>query len=497
MMKVVFSIPGLSKRFVFQVPQTIVSPQQKKLLRLKIASHLPLGYLPLHACLLVKNDGGVLLTGPSQAGKSTLAGLLETMGYRTVANDFVAVTWKGEKLWASDINYLSVNKSLRPIEIKYIFALDPNNARDISRMTRPEFDRFYIETLFPLPKKIVLSLIKRPIFDKIYAEHVCLGKRSSPEKWLRSIKFVTSNHTVGRVGIFGLGTIGQDTANLLLHQPGLKELHLYTRDKNKLAAFVLDLKSAHPKLVIIDHTTEEDFFDNCDMVVLCFRLDNPSAISDGVEERVAKILPHSEVVWNISRVIRKTRFSGVLLMVSNPVDILSSALYKFSWLDDNCQKDGWGLFSNQIYGVGLGLDYNRMLAIEPRTKNEVIGPHGNDLQLTKIERGGLVPATDKEFFKLVLDYSERIRAGCARTRMGPVHQIQEIISVFMSDEGVVRASGLCSSGVFLGNIWIVRNFIPKAKYTCSKSLQNILDLISTKQAKLLQLAEKEVLGRML
>ncbi|MFA5889011.1 MAG: NAD(P)-binding domain-containing protein [Candidatus Paceibacterota bacterium] len=493
MTTITFKIPGLSKKFIFKSPR-VTSPFYKKKCRLEIAKHLPPTHLALHACLLRKNNKGTLLIGPTQSGKSTMAKLLVDVGYQIIANDFVAVTYKKGQLWASDINYEINNKFLLPISVDYIFTLDPKNKLDISRMTKSEFDKFYTRTLSPIPEKFTKLLIEKPVYHHLFRRHVCLGNRKDPEKWMRSIKYVLSIHLGNRVGIFGLGAIGQGVANLLIDHPGLTELHLYTRDKSKLSSFVLDLKSANPKMTVVGHNTTEEFFANCDIVILCFRDSGSLTSVSGTEERVARLFPHARIVWDISRVIRKCAFSGVFLMVSNPVDILSSALYEFSWLDDSGKKDNNGIFSNQIYGVGLGLDYNRLLVIKTGVKYEVVGPHGDNLQLAKINNGVLVPAIDKELLSSVLDYSKKIRVGCSRTIEGPTHEIQKIISVLISGKGILRASGLYSSDMFLGNIWNIKKLIPEVKFSFNKKLKDTLDSVSIKQTDILYLTEKELLN---
>ena len=110
------------------------------------------------------------------------------------------------------------------------------------------------------------------------------------------------------------------------------------------------------------------------------------------------VLPGTKIIWKISRAIRKTNYSGYILIVTNPVDLLSWAIYYFSNLNNNLKTDAKGLFSNQILGIGLGLDYSRLKTITKKNY-EFIGEHGKNLILSIPKLSKLVPSKNKRLLK--------------------------------------------------------------------------------------------------
>ena len=467
-MRYSFSIAGLDNIYNLEYMSKTLTPQEKKRLRLEICASLSKTFLPLHACLLEKDGAGIVLSGIGGSGKSILASALEPLGYRQAAKDFIVVWEEKGKLWGGDLNFQSVNSGKKAISIEKLVFLNKTDPRDLYRFDIHNATKFYAESLYPQPEATSAKHSSGKIFRKLLANHFVLGNRISPEKWVKTFTYAMHPQSILRIGIIGLGTVGQDTASLIAGEDWVTQLNLFTTNSAKLKAVALDLQSANPTISIKTCNDYDSILRQSDLVCLTFK----SADSDmdpKVEERMRRLTAHCSVIRNFAQGIKNTSYSGMILMVTNPVDLLSYALYRAS-------QDA--LLSSQIYGVGLGLDYNRLQVIKPDKNLDVIGPHGDDLMLVKRKDDTLYPYADKETETKVKKYSNAVRAGTDRTRFGPAHEVLTIIHHFHDQTGTIRASTLTEDGVFLGRLLDIRGNIPAAtdkfRPDLRSSMQNII-----------------------
>ena len=150
---------------------------------------------------------------------------------------------------------------------------------------------------------------------------------------------------VPRVAIVGTGLVGSTTAYALLLSRIPAEIVLIDRDQRRADGHVQDLRDAE----VFTHTTKVvagEFADCCsaDVVIITVgasqagrasRLDNlheTAALLKGLVSNVAHSNPH-----------------GILLIASNPVDVLTYAAWKWS-----------GLPSSRVIGSGTSLDTSRL-----------------------------------------------------------------------------------------------------------------------------------------
>jgi L-lactate dehydrogenase len=479
-MKITFTIPGLPEKFTFAGSASSISPQEKKQFRLSICSQLPPHLVPFHACLFHKNGLGIVICGPSGSGKSTLADQLSAVGYQIMANDFLVVYAKKGQIFAGDLNFSHSNQGKQPIPVTNFIFLSPSDPRDCFRFNQTLASRCYNQTLAPLKSEFLKKFTNSTVFGQILNMHMVLGNRKNPQRWCSSIYEMDSVPSLSSVGIIGLGIIGQDLANLLLGQPWLNQLHLYSPNTAKLNAVVLDLKSAKPHMEINAYAEAISIMQKSDIVVICLRVKDSPAHAN-VEERMHRLSAHAEAFWHLSRSLRTSQFRGRLLVVTNPVDLMSAFLYQATQINSTHQFSWDGLLSHQIYGIGLGLDYSRLLTIDSGTKNiEVVGPHGDDLQLAKIHGQHLVSHSNSDILNLVKQYSNRVRMGVERTRFGPVHEVVNVINA-LRDSGSARISLLNQFGSFLGEPVSMTNQLPQPLYAPSGKLRSQLHQISKSQ----------------
>jgi L-lactate dehydrogenase len=174
---------------------------------------------------------------------------------------------------------------------------------------------------------------------------------------------------IPRVAIVGTGFVGSTTAYALLLSGTAAEIVLINRDERRAAGHVQDLRDAEvfsPKTRVV----AGQFQDCCsaDVIIIAAgvsqsgrasRLDNlneTAAMLKGLVLNVARYNPH-----------------GILLIASNPVDVLTYAAWKWS-----------GLPPNRVIGSGTSLDtsrFRRRLAQHFGVASDnvhayVIGEHG-------------------------------------------------------------------------------------------------------------------------
>jgi malate/lactate dehydrogenase len=489
-----FNIPGQPKLYKINSRDQILTPKEKKSLRWRIAKKFPRKLLPMHACLLVKKGSGILISGASGVGKSTLSTYLIKQGYQSLANDFVAIWEQGDQLFAGALDLVELNNSRFPVKVDNCYFLNPKDSRDIFKCSKDEAISFYCNSMKPWTKSVALQFAETPIFNKLYEQHISFGNRSNIGRWERLIQKTSSASHVRSVGIIGLGVIGQDIANLLIAMPKLTTLNLYSPNKQSVSSLALDLRSTGSKTKVVASSTIKKCLESSDLVIFSFRSSEASKVA-GLQERYGRIHEHAKIVWEITRSIRATRYNGVILVVSNPVDLLSLFTYHFANMSSLGIYDWEGLFSNQIYGVGLGLDYARLHVVSHK-KLEIAGEHGDLQWLAQPNRSTLMSQKNVgNILDKVKFYSETIRKWVSRTRFGPSHEVYNIVESFISQKNnqLLRLSTASSHNGFWGqpiNLEINR-LLPISRYTLDSDLSKHIRNLENDQKKLLvQLTNK-------
>lgn len=149
---------------------------------------------------------------------------------------------------------------------------------------------------------------------------------------------------VPRVTVVGAGFVGSTTAFALLLSGTASEIVLVDRDKRRAEGHAHDLRDAE----VFSHTTRVvvgDFGDCCtsDVIIITAGLGQSSQKSrhEGLKEMAAIVK---------SLVVKVVRHNprGILLIASNPVDVLTYAAWKWS-----------GLPAGRVIGSGTSLDTSR------------------------------------------------------------------------------------------------------------------------------------------
>ncbi|HYK72337.1 MAG TPA: L-lactate dehydrogenase [Pseudoneobacillus sp.] len=178
------------------------------------------------------------------------------------------------------------------------------------------------------------------------------------------------NH-VNRVALIGTGSVGSSYAFALLNQDVTEELVLIDLNKEKSEGDAMDLNHGLPfapsrtKIWFGDYSDCKD----SDIVVIC-----AGANQKPGETRLDLVEKNTRIFKGIVEQVMSSGFDGIFLVATNPVDILTYAVWKFS-----------GLPKERVIGSGTILDTARFRFLlgeyfDVDTRNVhayIIGEHGD------------------------------------------------------------------------------------------------------------------------
>ena len=150
----------------------------------------------------------------------------------------------------------------------------------------------------------------------------------------------------GKVVLVGTGFVGMSMAYTMLNRGGINELVLIDIDKNKTKGEEMDLNHGMP-FAPQKMTIKAGDYNECKdaqvIVITAGITQNPGQTRLELAETNAKIIK------DITKNIMNSGFNGVIIVASNPVDLMAYVVYKVS-----------GLPSNQVIGSGTVLDTARL-----------------------------------------------------------------------------------------------------------------------------------------
>lgn len=173
-----------------------------------------------------------------------------------------------------------------------------------------------------------------------------------------------------KIILIGDGAVGSSYAYALINQNIGQELGIIDVNKEKAEGDVMDLESAlaftaPKKIYVADYADCHD----ADLVVY-----TAGASQKPGETRLDLTEKNLRITKDVVENVMASGFNGIFLVATNPVDILTYAVYKLS-----------GLPSNQVIGTGTSLDSARfrqavanLLDVDVRNVHGyIIGEHGD------------------------------------------------------------------------------------------------------------------------
>ena len=176
--------------------------------------------------------------------------------------------------------------------------------------------------------------------------------------------------STNRVAIVGCGNVGTASAYALLHSPLVRELVLLDHNEKKAEGEAMDLQHAVPlgRPVQVRAGNYRDAAYSSLVILTAGAPNKPG------ESRLDLLHRNAEVIRECVRELKTEGFDGILLVATNPVDVMAYVAQQES-----------GLPPRQVIGSGTVIDSARLRAllaaeldIEARAVHGyIIGEHGN------------------------------------------------------------------------------------------------------------------------
>lgn len=175
----------------------------------------------------------------------------------------------------------------------------------------------------------------------------------------------------GKVALIGTGFVGMSMAYSMLNRGGVNELILIDIDKDKTKGEEMDLSHGlpfAPQKMVIKAGDYEDCKDAQVVVITAGVAQKPG------QTRLELVEINTKIMKDITNNVMKSGFNGIIIVASNPVDLMTYVVSKVS-----------GLPKNQVFGSGTVLDTARLRYIisgylKVSSKNihaYIMGEHGD------------------------------------------------------------------------------------------------------------------------
>ena len=175
---------------------------------------------------------------------------------------------------------------------------------------------------------------------------------------------------IRKVAVVGCGFVGSTSAYTLMQSSLFSEMVLIDADKARAEGEALDIKHGLPfaKPMNIYAGDYSDIADAAIIVITAGAAQKPG------ETRLDLVKKNSAIMKSIIGEIKKQDCQGILLVVSNPVDVLTNVALKAS-----------GFPENRVIGSGTVLDSARLkyrlgehLSVDSRSVHAfIVGEHGD------------------------------------------------------------------------------------------------------------------------
>ena len=280
--------------------------------------------------------------------------------------------------------------------------------------------------------------------------------------------------------IVGCGFVGSSIAFALMERRLFTELVLIDVNHAKAEGEAMDLRDGLPYGAAMEIAAGgyDDIADSALVVITAGANQKPG------ETRLDLIGKNTAILRSVMREIGAREFGGVLLVVSNPVDVLTYAAWKLS-----------GYPRERVIGSGTVLDTGRLkqllgaeLKVDSRNVHTfIIGEHGDselaawseanvsglDLEDFSCARGRCLGAEDRErLYKEVRDSAYQIIQRKGATYYGIAMAVGRIAEAIVKDEHAV----LPVSAVLEGEYGLEGLALSVPSIVSREGLQEILEM---------------------
>ena len=177
-----------------------------------------------------------------------------------------------------------------------------------------------------------------------------------------------------KLAVIGLGHVGDAAAHYIVANGFADDLVLIDPNEGKVVADAIDLQDAMPNLPFHTNITVNDYSALKDADVIISALGDIKLQDNPNNDRFAELPFTSAQVKDVAAKIKDSGFNGVIVAITNPVDVITSIYQSVT-----------GLPKKHVIGTGTLLDSARMkhavadeLHIDSRSvAGYNLGEHGN------------------------------------------------------------------------------------------------------------------------
>ena len=177
-----------------------------------------------------------------------------------------------------------------------------------------------------------------------------------------------------KVAIIGMGNVGAAVAHGLIAQGAFDDYVLIDNNEAKVKADALDFQDAAANLNHHANITVNSYEALADADIIISALGNIKLQDNSNADRFAELPFTSKEVIEVSKKIKEVGFKGILIAITNPVDVVTSLYQHYT-----------GLPKERVIGTGTLLHTERMkravgvrFGVDPRSAYGYnLGEHGN------------------------------------------------------------------------------------------------------------------------
>lgn len=208
-----------------------------------------------------------------------------------------------------------------------------------------------------------------------------------------------------KVAVIGMGHVGSTVAHYIVANGFADDLVLIDTNEAKAKADALDFKDAMANLLFHTNITVNDYGALADTDVIVSAVGNIKLQDNPNADRFAELPFTRKAVADVAAKIKESGFNGKIVVITNPVDVITSLYQEIT-----------GLPKEHVIGTGTLLDSARMkravadrLHVDPRSvAGYNLGEHGNsqftawstvkvlDQPITKLAKERVLDQLDKE-----------------------------------------------------------------------------------------------------
>lgn len=296
---------------------------------------------------------------------------------------------------------------------------------------------------------------------------------------------------MNKVVLVGMGNVGASYAYSLINQKtSIDELVLIDINKDKVLGDLLDLNHG---LVLTESKIKLKHGDYSDCVDADIVIIAAGANQKENETRLDLLNKNSKIVKEITENVVKSGFKGIFLIATNPVDIMTYVVRKYS-----------NFSSNKVIGTGTMLDTARLkyylsqrLRINSSNINAyVLGEHGDSsfVLWSKIDAGvisinNLLTKDDKEIIETeVKRAAYKIINYKGETSFAVAECLVKLTEAIFNDENVIYPISAPVNDIYIGMPSVINkngikgvikvNFTKEEEEKYNKSYKILKDTIS-------------------